>query len=58
MRGLRDILASDPKMDQDRIVFQARKNGGEVKGASHAVMISHPDEVAAIIRKAAESVTP
>jgi pimeloyl-ACP methyl ester carboxylesterase len=30
----------------------------EVKGASHVVMISHPDEVAAIIRKAAESVTP
>jgi len=30
----------------------------EVKGASHVVMISHPDEVAAIIRKAAESLTP
>lgn len=30
----------------------------EVQGASHVVMISHPDEVAAIIRKAAESVTP
>lgn len=30
----------------------------EVKWASHVVMISHPDEVAAIIRKAAESLTP
>jgi pimeloyl-ACP methyl ester carboxylesterase len=30
----------------------------EIAGASHVVMMSHPNEVAALIRKAAESVTP
>jgi pimeloyl-ACP methyl ester carboxylesterase len=30
----------------------------EIKGASHVVMISHPDAVAALIKQAAESVSP
>ncbi|HEY0792457.1 MAG TPA: alpha/beta hydrolase [Chthoniobacterales bacterium] len=33
------------------------KNIVDVKGASHVVMVSHPDAVVALIRKAAESVT-
>jgi pimeloyl-ACP methyl ester carboxylesterase len=30
----------------------------DVKGASHVVMVSHPDAVVALIKKAAASVAP